>query len=183
VPKSGVFTGAANSKGHPPGTKPGDLIHFFQGGTIQIPTIASIDPAGNVWVANNWNSVEAATSADPSRPTSTWGGGSGFTVIYGVGPGQHHNSTTQTGVSPDIVIAVDRYAPACIDIPATVEAFRRWLGAVGADHHHHSGLLAFSLALLQGVQDERKLLQSRDVSDFHGHGYCGDETKSKRASR
>ncbi len=49
----------------PPGTKPGDLIHFFQGGTIQIPTIGSIDPAGNLWVANNWNSVEAATSADP----------------------------------------------------------------------------------------------------------------------
>jgi hypothetical protein len=74
----------AEAKGHPKGTKPGDLIHFFQGGTIQIPTIGSIDPAGNLWVANNWNSVEAATSADPSRPTSTWGGGSGFTVIYGV---------------------------------------------------------------------------------------------------
>jgi hypothetical protein len=79
-----VMLAGADSKGHPPGTKPGDLIHFFQGGTIQIPTIGSIDPAGNVWVANNWNSVEAATSADPSRPTSTWGGGSGFTVIYGV---------------------------------------------------------------------------------------------------
>jgi hypothetical protein len=72
------------SKGHPADTKPGDLIHFFQGGTIQIPTIGSIDPAGNLWVANNWNSIEAATSADPTPATSTWGGGSGFTVIYGV---------------------------------------------------------------------------------------------------
>ena len=72
------------AKGHPAGTKPGDLIHVFQGGSIQIPTIGSIDPAGNLWVANNWNSVEAATSADPYPPTSTWGGGSGFTVIYGV---------------------------------------------------------------------------------------------------
>ena len=70
--------------GHPAGAKPGDLIHFFQGGTIQIPTIGSIDPAGDLWVANNWNSIEAATSADPSPSTSTWGGGSGFTVIYGV---------------------------------------------------------------------------------------------------
>jgi hypothetical protein len=47
-------------------------------------TDASIDPAGNVWAANNWNSLEATTSENPSRPTSTWGGGSGFTVIYGV---------------------------------------------------------------------------------------------------
>jgi hypothetical protein len=78
-----LFAGA-DPQGHPAGTKPGDLIHFFQGGTIEIPTIGSIDPAGKVWVANNWDSVEAATSADPSRPTSTWGGGSGFTVIYGV---------------------------------------------------------------------------------------------------
>ena len=48
-------------------------------------TDVSIDPAGNVWAANNWNILEAARRArTPSRPTSTWGGGSGFTVIYGV---------------------------------------------------------------------------------------------------
>jgi hypothetical protein len=47
-------------------------------------TDVSIDPAGNVWVANNWNNLEAAAHPDPPRPTSTWGGGSGFTVIYGV---------------------------------------------------------------------------------------------------
>jgi hypothetical protein len=79
-----VMLAGEGSKGHPAGTKPGDLIHFFQGGSIQIPTVGSIDPAGNLWVANNWNSLEAATAADPFRPTSTWGGGSGFTVIYGV---------------------------------------------------------------------------------------------------
>jgi hypothetical protein len=72
------------TNGHALGTKPGDLIHYFQGGTLQIPTIGSIDPAGNLWVANNWNSVEAATAADPIPATSTWGGGSGFTVFYGV---------------------------------------------------------------------------------------------------
>jgi hypothetical protein len=44
-----------------------------------------IDPAGNVWAANNWNVIEAATAdKNPVRPTSTWGGGSGITVIYGV---------------------------------------------------------------------------------------------------
>jgi hypothetical protein len=78
-----LFAGA-NPEGHPAGVKPGDLIHYFQGGTIEIPTIGSVDPAGDVWVANNWDSVEAATSADPFRPTSSQGGGSGFTVIYGV---------------------------------------------------------------------------------------------------
>ncbi len=80
-----VMLAGAGANGHAPGTKPGDLIHFFQGGSIEIPTIGSIDPAaGDLWVANNWNSIEAAISADPTRPTSTWGGGSGFTVIYGV---------------------------------------------------------------------------------------------------
>jgi hypothetical protein len=73
-----------NTKGHPAGTKAGDLIHMFQSGSIQMITDVSIDPAGNVWAANNWNLLEAAASPDPTRPTSTWGGGSGFTVIYGV---------------------------------------------------------------------------------------------------
>jgi hypothetical protein len=41
-------------------------------------------PAGNVWVANNWNLLDAAASPNPALPTSTWGGGQAFTVIYGV---------------------------------------------------------------------------------------------------
>jgi hypothetical protein len=72
------------TKGHPAGTKTGDVIHVFQSGSIQMITDVSIDPAGNVWAGNNWNSLEAAAGENPSRPTSTWGGGSGFTVIYGV---------------------------------------------------------------------------------------------------
>ena len=44
----------------------------------------SIDPAGNAWVANNWNNPDAVGDADPARPTSTWGGGDGIVVIYGV---------------------------------------------------------------------------------------------------
>jgi hypothetical protein len=36
------------------------------------------------WAANNWNFPEAAVADPPAYPTSTWGGGSGFTVIYGV---------------------------------------------------------------------------------------------------
>jgi hypothetical protein len=73
-----------NTKGHPPGTKTGDVIHMFQSGSIQMVTDASIDAAGDVWAANNWNLLEAAAGPNPAYPTSTWGGGSGFTVIYGV---------------------------------------------------------------------------------------------------
>jgi hypothetical protein len=82
--RSAALLAGDNTAGHPPGTKAGDVIHIFQSGSIQMVTDVSIDPAGNAWVANNWNSLEAAASPDPSRPTSTWGGGSGFTVIYGV---------------------------------------------------------------------------------------------------
>src|SRR5271166_3808971 len=73
-----------NTKGHPAGTKTGDVVHIFQSGSIQMITDVSIDAAGNVWAANNWNLLDAAFSPTPALPTSTWGGGSGFTVIYGV---------------------------------------------------------------------------------------------------
>jgi hypothetical protein len=73
-----------DTKGHPAGTKVGDVIHVFQSGSIQMVTDVSIDPAGNVWAANNWNNLEGATSENPQRRVSTWGGGSGITVIYGV---------------------------------------------------------------------------------------------------
>jgi hypothetical protein len=83
--RSVVLMAGDDTKGHPAGTKAGDIIHVFQSGSIQMITDTSIDPAGNVWAANNWNLVEAATAdKDPPRPTSTWGGGSGITVIYGV---------------------------------------------------------------------------------------------------
>ncbi len=73
-----------NTKGHPSSTRTGDVVHIFQSGSIQMITDVSIDAAGNVWAANNWNLLEAAAGPNPARPTSTWGGGSGFTVIYGV---------------------------------------------------------------------------------------------------
>ena len=60
----------ANPQGHPAGTKTGDVIHVFKSGSIQMLTDVSIDPAGNVWAANNWNAPEAAASQirpPPSR--------------------------------------------------------------------------------------------------------------------
>ena len=79
-----VLMAGASTKGHPADTKTGDVIHVFTGGSIQPLTDVSIDPAGNVWAANNWNNIDAALAENPPRPTSTWGGGSGLTVIYGV---------------------------------------------------------------------------------------------------
>jgi streptogramin lyase len=82
--RSAALLAGDNTAGHPAGTKVGDVIHIFQSGSIQMLTDVSIDPAGNVWAANNWNSLEGAAGENPPRRVSTWGGGSGFTVIYGV---------------------------------------------------------------------------------------------------
>jgi hypothetical protein len=79
-----VLMAGAEPKGHGSGTKPGDVIHVFTGGTIQMLTDVVIDPAGNIWAANNWNNLDTVLADNPPYPTSTWGGGSGFTVIYGV---------------------------------------------------------------------------------------------------
>ena len=84
-----VLLAGANPQGHPEGTKPGDLIHFFQIGSIQILTDVAIDAAGNLWAANNFNNLDAVFSPNPAIATSTQGGGSGLTIIYGVaGPVQ-----------------------------------------------------------------------------------------------
>jgi hypothetical protein len=79
----GLMAGA-EPKGRAEGAKTGDLIHVFQSGSIQMVTDAVVDPAGNVWVANNWNVMDALDNPDPARPTSTKGGGDGIVVIYGV---------------------------------------------------------------------------------------------------
>jgi len=57
------------TKGHSAGAKAGDVIHVFQGGSIQMIADVSIDPAGNVWAANNWNSLERPPARiHPVRP-------------------------------------------------------------------------------------------------------------------
>ncbi len=79
-----ILMAGDDTKGHPAGTKAGDVIHQFQSASIQMITEVAVDPAGNVWAANNWNQQDAVMAYEPARPTSTWGGGSGITVIYGV---------------------------------------------------------------------------------------------------
>ena len=82
--KGVVLMAGDGTKGHPAGIKTGDAIHQFQSGSIQLITDVGIDPAGNVWAANNWNAVEPVVADVPISRTSTWGGGSGLTIIYGV---------------------------------------------------------------------------------------------------
>ena len=79
-----VLMAGDGTSGHPAGTKTGDLIHQFQSGSIQLITDVGIDPAGNVWAANNWNALNPVVAGNPLSRTSTWGGGSGLTIIYGV---------------------------------------------------------------------------------------------------
>ena len=79
-----VLLAGDDPKGRPPGTKTGDLIHNFTLGTIPLVTSAVIDPAGNVWVASNWLDLGVVETDSRVSRTSTWGGGNGVTVIYGV---------------------------------------------------------------------------------------------------
>ena len=68
----------------PSGAKPGDVIHYFNNGNTQLVTDVSIDPAGNVWYANNWNVATAVADDNPQRADSTKAGGDGVVVFYGL---------------------------------------------------------------------------------------------------
>ena len=80
-----AYLAGDNPKGHPVGTKTGDLLHSFSSGAFENFTDVTIDAAGNVWCANNWNDIPVATGlAKENLARSTWGGGTGINVIYGV---------------------------------------------------------------------------------------------------
>jgi len=71
----------------PPGLATGDRISPPGGyvGGLQILTDVAIDPAGNVWVANNWDLPEkAGFKKVPPEALSTRFGGNGTVVIYGL---------------------------------------------------------------------------------------------------
>ena len=70
----------------PPGMKTGDFISppgGYKGGGMQMLVEAAIDPAGNVWAANNWQDP-AACYGKAEEGLSTRCGGQGFTVFYGM---------------------------------------------------------------------------------------------------
>jgi len=70
----------------PPGTKTGDPISPPGGyiGGLQIITDVAIDPAGNLWVANNWDRPDEGFKKVPEPALSTRFGGNGTVVFFGV---------------------------------------------------------------------------------------------------
>jgi hypothetical protein len=71
----------------PPGMKTGDPISppgGYVGGGMSLLTDVGIDPAGNVWVADNWQTVEACFNPAFNEAKSTQCGGNGLTVFYGM---------------------------------------------------------------------------------------------------
>jgi hypothetical protein len=70
----------------PPGTKTGEAISPPGGyiGGLQIITDVAIDPAGNVWVANNWDMPEQGFKEVPEPALATRFGGNGTVVFFGM---------------------------------------------------------------------------------------------------
>ncbi|MBS2028839.1 MAG: hypothetical protein JST54_13135 [Deltaproteobacteria bacterium] len=70
----------------PPGMKTGDAISppgGYAGGGMQHLTDVGVDPAGNVWVADNWEDPQACFGKAPESE-STRCGGNGLTIFYGM---------------------------------------------------------------------------------------------------
>ena len=70
----------------PPGTNTGDQISppgGYVGGGLQMQTDIAIDPAGNVWVMNNWQDI-ASCIGKPQEALSTRCGGQGVVIFYGM---------------------------------------------------------------------------------------------------
>ncbi len=75
----------------PPGMKTGDAISppgGYVGGGMQMLVDVSIDPAGNVWVSDNWQDPASCYSNVPEA-RSTRCGGQGMTVFYGLAKPVH----------------------------------------------------------------------------------------------
>jgi len=55
----------------------------YKGGGMQMLVDVSIDPAGNVWVSNNWQDPQSCFGKS-DESLSTRCGGQGMTVFYGM---------------------------------------------------------------------------------------------------
>ena len=70
----------------PPGFATGDQISppgGYVGGGLQMQTDLAVDPAGNVWVMNNWQDI-ASCIGKPQEAISTRCGGQGVVTFYGM---------------------------------------------------------------------------------------------------
>jgi len=89
------FAGASGQIAHlcgvktencPPGAHTGDPISpplGYVGGGLQMQVDIGVDPAGNVWVSNNWQDV-ASCMGPPNEALSTRCGGQGVVIFYGM---------------------------------------------------------------------------------------------------
>jgi len=89
------FAGAAGQIAHlcgvrtqncPPGANTGDPISpplGYVGGGLQLQVDIAVDPAGNVWVGNNWQDVDSCTGT-PNEALSTRCCAQGVGVFYGM---------------------------------------------------------------------------------------------------
>jgi hypothetical protein len=71
----------------PAGMKTGDPISplgGYKGGGMQMLVDASIDPAGDVWVSNNWQDPASCYGKAADEGLSTRCGGQGMVVFYGM---------------------------------------------------------------------------------------------------
>ena len=69
----------ARTENCPPGIKTGDQISppgGYVGGGLQMQTDLAVDPAGNVWVMNNWQDIDSCFGTR-SEALSTRCGGQG----------------------------------------------------------------------------------------------------------
>jgi streptogramin lyase len=70
----------------PAGKKMGDPIsppEGYVGGGLQMQVDIAVDPAGNVWVSNNWQEIHSVLEK-VAEPLSTLGAGQGVVVFYGL---------------------------------------------------------------------------------------------------
>jgi len=70
----------------PPGVHTGEQISppgGYVGGGLQMQTDLSVDPAGNVWVMNNWQDIDSCIGT-PKEALSTRCGGQGVVIFYGM---------------------------------------------------------------------------------------------------
>jgi hypothetical protein len=70
----------------PPGMKTGDQLSppgGYAGGGLQLETGIVIGPAGDVWVMNNWQTIDSCFGAPPEA-VSTHCGGQGAVVFFGM---------------------------------------------------------------------------------------------------
>jgi len=89
------FAGASGQIAHlcgvrtencPPGMKTGDPISpplGYVGGGLEMQVDINVDPAGNVWVTNNWQDIDSCIGT-PNEALSTRCGGQGVVIFYGM---------------------------------------------------------------------------------------------------